>query len=81
MPGLNTTLVEGKTPAHIAEAIKSAAPPPFSAPPVSAERPISHLEPPQEPAPEPKSKGLVFIVLGVVLIAILVVVFILLRHH
>jgi hypothetical protein len=61
----------------------------MSSPPVSFERarseqPHSHAPPPQEQQPpEIKSapKGVWFALLGLALVAVLIVVFILLRHH
>jgi hypothetical protein len=85
MPGLNTTLVEGKTPAHIAEAIRSAPPP--SAPPSSQERPIARAlpepSPPVQPssAAVPTSKAPYVAIIGVLLIAVVIVALLLLRHH
>jgi len=88
MPGLHTTLVEGKTPPHIVEALKSGAPPPMSAPPSSQERPISRAEPPPlapEPQPEPEepaaSKSAYYALAGAVVIVVVIVLLMLFRHH
>jgi serine/threonine protein kinase len=86
MPGLHTTLVEGKTPQHIVEAIQSTAPPSMSSPPASAERPISRLQP-EEPATlaqeasKSSPRGAYIAVIGIVAMAIVIALFILLRHH
>ncbi len=86
MPGLGTTLVEGKTPQHIAEAIKSVAPPSMSSPPASIERPISRKDPavapppPEPPQAKSSSRAALIAIFGVLVMAALIAL-ILLRHH
>lgn len=83
---LHTTLMEGNTPASIAEAIRSVPPPSKqSVPPVSAERSVRPEPPPPQPlapvAAPPNSRAAVFVIAGVLVMGALVVLFLLLRHH
>src|SRR5205085_6078972 len=87
---LNTTLMEGRTPQSVLDAIRSVPPPNSmqSAPPESLERPVSvqqvpSFQPPPvvQPAPPPPSRGRLFAITGVLAMGVLVLLFLLLRHH
>jgi eukaryotic-like serine/threonine-protein kinase len=77
---LNTTLIEGKPPPSIVEAIKSVRAPPLSMPESVAPPFIPPPAPPIE-IEQPRSRAPIFAIVGVLAMAAILVLFLLLRHH